>query len=108
MIRSAGLLLVAIVVEVAATSALPRTDGFRQASWTVAVVAGYAVSIGLLAIVVRDIPMSVAYAVWSGLGTAVVAVIGVTLLGEPLSLMKAAAIGMIVVGVVMLNLSGVH
>ena len=102
------MLLVAIVVEVVATSALPRTDGFRQPSWTVAVVAGYAVSIGLLATVVRDIPVSVAYAVWSGLGTALVAVIGVTLLGEPLSLMKAAAISMIVVGVVMLNLSGVH
>ena len=56
----------------------------------------------------RDIPLAVAYAVWSGLGTALVAVIGVTLLGEPLSLMKAAAISMIVVGVVMLNLSGVH
>ena len=40
MLRSAGLLLVAIVVEVVATSALPRTDGFRQPSWTVAVVAG--------------------------------------------------------------------
>ena len=108
MLRSAGLLLIAIVVEVAATSALPRTDGFRQPSWTVAVVAGYAVSIGLLAIVVRDIPVSVAYAVWSGLGTAAVALIGVTLLGEPLSVTKAAALSKIVVGVVMLNLSGAH
>jgi small multidrug resistance pump len=108
MLGVAGLLLVAIVIEVASTSLLPRTDGFRDPGWTLVVVAGYAVSIGLLAIVVRDIPVSVAYAVWSGLGTATVAVIGVTLLGEPLTLMKAAAVSMIVVGVVILNLSGSH
>jgi len=103
-----GLLLTAIAIEVAATSALPRTEGFRQPGWTAAVTVGYAASIGLLALVVRDIPVSVAYAVWSGLGTAVVGVIGITLLGEPLTAVKAAAIGMIVIGVVLLNLSAAH
>jgi small multidrug resistance pump len=108
MLRPIGLLLVAIAIEVAATSLLPRTNGFRHAGWSLAVIAGYAASIGLLAIVVRDIPVSLAYALWSGLGTATVAVIGVAVLGEPLTPLKGAAIGMIVVGVVMLNLGGVH
>jgi small multidrug resistance pump len=108
MVGPVGLLLVAIAVEVASTSALPLTDGFRQPAWTVAVLAGYATSIGLLAIIVRDIPVSVAYAVWSGLGTATVGVVGIAMLGEPLTLTKAAAIAMIVLGVVMLNLGGAH
>ncbi|WP_225869114.1 MULTISPECIES: DMT family transporter [unclassified Nocardioides] len=108
MILSAGLLAIAITVEVAATSALGRTDGFRHLGWTALVLTGYVASIGLLAIVVREIPVSVAYAVWAGVGTAAVAVIGATVLGEPMSLTKAAAIAMIVLGVVVLNLSGAH
>lgn len=108
MFGSAGLLLVAIAVEVASTSALARTEGFRHPAWTPLVVAGYAVSLGLLAVVVREIPVSVAYAVWSGLGTAAIALIGTMFLGEPLSFLKAAAIVMIAAGVIMLNLSGTH
>jgi small multidrug resistance pump len=103
-----GLLLVAIVIEVAATSALPRTKGFHEPAWTAVVLAGYALSIGLLAVVVRDLPVSVAYAIWAGLGTAAVAVIGVVVLGEPLTPAKAVSIAAIVVAVVVLNLSGAH
>ncbi len=98
------LLLLAIATEVAATSSLSRTEGFRNPLWTVVVLGGYALSIWLLALVVRTVPVSVAYAVWSGLGTAAIAVIGVMYLGERLDLLKAAAIMMIVVGVVVLNL----
>ncbi|GAB2735467.1 DMT family transporter [Nocardioides pakistanensis] len=98
------LLLAAIATEVAATSSLPRTNGFRDPGWTVAVLAGYAVSIWLLALVVRTIPVSVTYAIWSGLGTAAVAVVGVLWLGERLDVVKAGAIAMIILGVVVLNL----
>jgi small multidrug resistance pump len=103
-----ALLALAIGIEVAATASLPRTDGFTNLLWTAGVLVAYAVSFALLAIVVRDIPVSVAYAVWSGVGTALVAVIGATLLGERLDTLKVAGIGLIVVGVVMLNLRGVH
>ncbi|MGH3482905.1 MAG: DMT family transporter [Nocardioidaceae bacterium] len=102
------LLALAIGIEVAATASLPRTDGFTNVLWTAAVLVAYAMSFALLAIVVRDIPVSVAYAVWSGAGTALVAVIGATLLGERLDTLKVTAIGFIVVGVVMLNVRGVH
>lgn len=102
------LLVAAIGVEVAATSALPRTHGFRDPLWTAAVLSGYATSIWLLALVIRHIPVSVTYAVWSGLGTAGIAVVGVLFLGERLGPLQAAALLMIIAGVVLLNLTGAH
>ncbi|ANH38556.1 Quaternary ammonium compound-resistance protein QacC [Nocardioides dokdonensis FR1436] len=104
----AVLLTLAIVVEVVSTALLPRTVGFTRPGWTVAVVSGYAVALWLLALVVRTMPVSVAYAVWAGLGTALVAIVGVVFLSEPLGWIRAASLGMIVVGVVGLNLSGAH
>ena len=103
-----ALLVSAIAVEVGATAALPRTHGFREPGWTVLVLGGYAISIWLLAVVIRHIPVSVTYAVWSGLGTAGIAPVGVLLLGERLDLVKAAALVLIVVGVLVLNLHGAH
>ena len=108
MFAAFALLAVAIVVEVFSTAALPRTDGFRDPFWAVIVLAGYAVSIWLLAIVVQRLPVSVAYAVWSGLGTAVIAVIGVVYLGESWNPVKITALALIVVGVVVLNLESAH
>jgi small multidrug resistance pump len=100
------LLLVAITVEVASTAALPRTQSFRSPVWTGAVLAGYATSIWLLAMVIRHIPVSVTYAIWAGLGTAGIAVVGVLFLGEGWDLLKGVALLMIVAGVVILNLHG--
>jgi small multidrug resistance pump len=100
------LLLAAIGVEVSATAALPRTDSFHQPGWTAFVLAGYAVSIWLLAVVIRHIPVSVTYAVWSGLGTAGIAVVGALWLGESMDWLKALALLMVVGGVVILNLHG--
>ena len=108
MYGAALLLVVAILVEVVATAMLPRAEGFTNPTWTVAVVSGYAVSIWLLAIVVRTLPVSIAYAVWSGLGTAVVALIAFLFLGESMTPLKAASLLLIVVGVVGLNLAGAH
>lgn len=102
------LLFVAIVIEVVATSLLPRADGFRDVPWTIAVMAGYTVSIWLLTVVVRTVPVSVAYAIWSGLGTATVAVVGYLWLGESMGALKAVSLAMIVFGVVGLNLVGAH
>ncbi len=102
------LLMGAIGVEVAATAALPRTHGFREPLWTVLVLGGYAASIWLLAVVIRHIPVSVTYAVWSGLGTAGIALVGVLLLGERMDLVKVAALLLIMGGVLVLNLHGAH
>ena len=99
-----ALLFVAIAIEVASTAALPRTDGFRDPLWAAVVVAGYAASIWLLALVVQRLPVSITYAIWSGLGTAAIAVVGVLFLGESVNPVKITAIALIVVGVVVLNL----
>jgi len=98
------LLMGAIGVEVASTAALPRTHGFREPVWTALVLGGYALSIWLLAVVIRHIPVSVTYAVWAGLGTAGIATVGVLLLGERMDLLKGVALAMIIGGVVVLNL----
>jgi small multidrug resistance pump len=106
-VLGAWLVLVsAIGVEVAATAAMPRTEGFRDPLWSVAVLGGYALSIWLMAIVIRSIPVSVTYAAWSGLGTAGIAVVGVVLLGERWDLVKGLALLMIIGGVLVLNLRG--
>src|SRR5690349_8398690 len=96
---AALLLLSAIGIEVGATAALPRTRGFHDPSWSLAVVAGYALSIWLLSVVVRTMPVSIAYAVWSGVGTAAVAVIGFLYLGESMNVLKALCLVLIVAGV---------
>ncbi len=102
------LLMGAIGVEVAATAALPRTHSFRDPLWTALVLGGYAVSIWLLAAVIRHIPVSVTYAVWSGLGTAGIALVGVVFLNEGWDLLKGVALLMIIGGVLVLNLHGAH
>lgn len=103
-----GLLMVAIITEVAATTALPRSNGLRDPAWAAFVIVGYAVSIWLLTLVVKHIPVSTTYAVWSGAGTALVAVIGFLWLDESVDALKVAALGMIIAGVVLLNLQGAH
>jgi len=108
MVAAWGLLLSAIVVEVGATAALPRAHGFRDPAWSAIVLGGYALSIWLLTVVIRTIPVSVTYAVWSGLGTAGIAVLGVLLLGDRWDLPKLVALVMIVGGVLVLNLHTAH
>ncbi|MCX6398046.1 MAG: multidrug efflux SMR transporter [Propionibacteriales bacterium] len=108
MLGAVVMLMVAIAVEVGATALLPKAAGFTDPLWSALVVAGYGVSIWMLAIVVRSMPVSVAYAIWAGVGTAAVAVIGFAFLGETMNWFKAASLGMIVLGVVGLNLVGTH
>ena len=100
---AAGLLVVAIAIEVVATALLPKADGFTDPAWSAIVVAGYVVSIWLLTLVVRDMPVSIAYAVWSGLGTAAITVVGWLLLGESLDVLKVSGIALVIAGVVLLN-----
>ena len=108
MLIAAALLGIAIITEVLATAALPRAEGFTDPLWTAAVVAGYALSIWLLTIVVKEIPVSVTYAIWAGLGTAAIAVVGVVFLDEPVNMLKVVALALIIGGVVLLNVQGSH
>lgn len=103
-----ALLAAAILVEVGATSMMKSTDGFTRPLPTAAVLLGYALSFVLLAQVVKDVSISVAYAIWAGAGTALVAAVGVTVLGEPATALKLTGIALVIGGVVLLNLQGAH
>ena len=101
-------LLVAIALEVVATSLLKATDGFTRLWPTLGCVAGYVAAFALLALTVRHVPVGVAYAMWSGLGTAAIASIGVVFLHESLTVTKVAGVLLVIGGVVTLNLGGAH
>ena len=101
-------LLLAIGTEVVATSALKASDGFTRILPSAVVVAGYAASFYFLSLSLRDIPLGVVYAVWSGIGTAAIALIGIVFFHETLGWVGIAGITLIVLGVVLLNVSGAH
>ncbi|WP_244931880.1 multidrug efflux SMR transporter [Nocardioides sp. W7] len=105
---AAVLLALAIILEVAASALLPRAQGFTHPGWTAVVLVGYGAAIWLLTVVVKHMPVSVAYAIWAGAGTALVAMVGWAFLGEPLGWLKAASIALIVAGVIGLNVTGAH
>jgi len=102
-----GLLLaIAIACEVAATLSLRYSDGFSRPLPSALVVVGYVISFWLLALVLRDLSIGTTYAIWAGAGTAALALIGIVALGEPATAVKLASIGLIIAGVIGLNLSG--
>jgi small multidrug resistance pump len=100
------LLSLAIVSEVGATLALRMSDGFSRPMPSVVVVLGYGISFWFLALALKDIPVSLTYAIWSGVGTALVAVAGVVAFGESMNVMKLASLGVIILGVVGLSAAG--
>ena len=100
-------LTAAITSEVVATLALkPAGDGSVPA--IAVVVVGYVASFLLMLVVLRRLEVSIAYAIWAGAGTALIAVLGMTFLGESAEPLKVASIGLVIIGVVGLNLSGAH
>ncbi|MET9397013.1 multidrug efflux SMR transporter [Kitasatospora sp. NPDC002965] len=102
------LLALAILSEICATSCLKLTEGFSRLWPSVGVAIGYVLSFYLLGRALKHIPVSVAYAVWSGAGTAAVAGIGVVAFGESLGRLQWLGLALVVVGVVVLNLKGSH
>ncbi|MFJ5778403.1 DMT family transporter [Streptomyces sp. NPDC093094] len=102
------LLAGAIAAEVAATTAMKYTDGFTRLLPSVLTVLGYVVSFALLAQTLRTVAIGNAYAIWSGVGTAAIAAIGVLFLGEGMNAAKAAGIALIIIGVVVLSTGGAH
>jgi small multidrug resistance pump len=102
---SAVFLTAAILLEIVATLSLRASDGFSKPVPTLAAVAGYVLAFALLAQALKTIEVGVAYAVWSGVGTAAITIIGILALGESAAALKLLGTAMIVVGVVVLNLS---
>jgi len=98
----------AIVTEVVGTVFLRYTDGFTRPVPSIVVVVIYVASIWLTALALKSLEISLAYAVWAGVGTAAVAIIGMAALGETVNGLKLASIALVISGVVGLNLSGAN
>ena len=97
-------LTIAIVSEVIATSALKATEGFTRWVPSLLVVVGYASAFYFLSLTLRSIPIGVAYAVWSGAGVVLVSLVGWLLYQQSLDAAALIGIGLIVAGVLVLNL----
>ncbi|MGJ7460569.1 DMT family transporter [Halomonas sp. MA07-2] len=97
-------LALAIVAEVIATSALKATEGFTRLWPSLLVVVGYGVAFYMLSLVLRTIPVGIAYAIWAGLGIVLVAVVGVVVYGQCPDLPAVIGIGLILAGVVTIQL----
>ncbi len=96
-------LLMAIVSEVVATSSLKSSDGFSRFLPSVAVVVGYGIAFYCLALTLRVIPMGVVYAIWSGIGIVLITLVGWFLFDQKLDLPALLGIGLIGMGVVVMN-----
>jgi small multidrug resistance pump len=95
----------AIVAEVIGTLCLKVSDGLARPLPVVGVVVFYVVSFIGLALALRTIDVSIAYAIWAGLGVVLVMLVGVTLFGEPLTAWRLVCVALILLGVVGLYLA---
>ena len=99
-------LVIAIVFEVAGTTALKYSDGLTRLWPTAAMAVLYAGAFAFLALAIKSIELSTAYAIWSALGTALIAIIAIAAFGAPLTWGKVISLALVIVGVVGLHLSG--
>lgn len=98
-------LLAAIALEVGATLSLRAAEGFTHPLWLIPVVIGYAGSLWLLSVVLdRGMPVGVAYGIWSAIGVTLTALLGTVLFGELLSAVQLVGVGVIVAGVLLVEL----
>ncbi|MBM09346.1 MAG: ligand-binding protein SH3 [Magnetovibrio sp.] len=99
------LLSISIITEVLGTVALKFSNGFSDWKPSVIVFTAYILSFVLLGLALKGIELSIAYAIWAGVGTALIALVGIFYFNEPITIQKSASIVLIVLGVVGLNLS---
>jgi len=102
------LLSFANVTEAGGTVALRYSEGFTRLAPSAIVVLGYGASFWLLALVLKELSIGTTYAVWSAVGTALIAAFGIFALGEPATALKLGSLALIIIGVVGLNLAGSH
>jgi small multidrug resistance pump len=100
------LLAGAILTEVIGTTAMKYSNGFTRLWPSVVTVVGYLISFALLAQTLRSMAVGTAYAIWSAVGAALIATIGIVFLDESASVLRLSGIALVIAGVVVLNLSG--
>jgi small multidrug resistance pump len=99
-------LISAILLEVAGTTAMKFSEGFTKIVPSILVAVLFLSSLAMLTLALKRFEIGMAYAIWSGLGTALITVLGIYLFNESANLMKFLSIALIIAGVVGLNLSG--
>ncbi|QBD78171.1 multidrug efflux SMR transporter [Ktedonosporobacter rubrisoli] len=101
-------LILAILAEVCGTTSLKLSQGFTRLIPSILVAVFYLASFYLMSQVLKKLDVGMVYAIWSGMGTALIAIIGILFFKEPLTILKASSIILIILGVVGLNLGGAH
>jgi small multidrug resistance pump len=98
----------AILAEVLGTTAMKYSDGFSKLWPSLLTGLGYLVAFALLAQTLKSMAVGTAYAIWAGAGTAAIAAIGIVFIGESVTAAKIIGIVLVIAGVVVLNLGGIH
>lgn len=103
-------LIIAILFGLIGQSMLNYSEGFTKLFFTINTLASYFIAFAFLALAVKKLPLSIAYAIWGGVGTAMSVVSGKLLFNESFSIMKLCAVALIVAGIVILqsNLNNVE
>lgn len=99
------ILVVAGVFEVSWAIGLKFTDGFTRLWPTVATIIAMVISLGLLGIAMKSLPVGTAYAVWVGVGAVGTAILGIVLLGEPVNAGRMISLALIITGIIGLKLA---
>lgn len=99
-------LVLAILTEVAGTTSMKASQGFTRFLPSILIFVFYGFSLVLLTLSLKRLDVSLAYAVWSGMGTALIATIGILWFREPMTAVKLVSLALIIIGVVGLNLGG--
>jgi quaternary ammonium compound-resistance protein SugE len=99
------ILVLAGLFEIGWAIGLKYTDGFTRLWPTIGTVASMVVSLGLLAVAMKSLPVGTAYAVWVGVGAVGTAILGIMLLGEPANAGRMVSLGLIVAGIIGLKLA---
>lgn len=101
-------LSIAIIAEVVGTSALKSSEGFSRLYPSIIVILGYVGAFYFLSLTLKTIPIGVAYAIWAGLGTALITAVGWCFFNQKLSPMALIGISFVLIGVILINLSSKH
>jgi len=97
-------LIIAILTEVVGTTMMKVSEGLTRLMPSIWMFVMYAISFVFMAFALKKLEVSTAYAIWSGLGTAVIAAIGIAWFHESFSLTKLVGTGLVIAGVVLLNI----
>lgn len=96
-------LSIAIIAEVIGTSALKAAEGFTRPGPSLLVIVGYGVAFYFLSLVLKTIPVGIAYAIWAGVGVALITLVGVVFFSQQLDLAAVIGMALIVLGVVVIQ-----